>query len=245
MKRRGFTLIELLVVISIISLLSSIVLATLGESREKAKIARAQQELLHIRNVIGIMTNDLGKLPCGCPVGENSDPSISLNDANAGLRSQAPKAYIFGDSTTYCAGQGSPPPNPPPCHWTAADVAKWNMATSNGSRPYVTFDLIDPWGRPYYFDPDYVPFANKFTTQANAPGCPGGVSPTCNQWGCPNAPVDVASLTPGQGWPSGWKKSVVFSFGPPAYPQFQTSYATSCFTLGNCYTCREVFVENR
>lgn len=43
MKGRGFTLIELLVVISIISLLSSIVLATFSAARDKARIARGLQ----------------------------------------------------------------------------------------------------------------------------------------------------------------------------------------------------------
>ena len=40
--RRAFTLVELLVVISIISLLSSVILASLSESRQKATIASAQ-----------------------------------------------------------------------------------------------------------------------------------------------------------------------------------------------------------
>lgn len=43
MMRRGFTLIELLVVISIISLLSSVVLASLNAAREKGRLAAGKQ----------------------------------------------------------------------------------------------------------------------------------------------------------------------------------------------------------
>ena len=42
-NKKGFTLIELMVVISIVSLLSSIVLAAFSSSRDKAKIAAALQ----------------------------------------------------------------------------------------------------------------------------------------------------------------------------------------------------------
>lgn len=41
----GFTLVELLVVISIISLLSSIVLTSVNSARNKARYARAGEEL--------------------------------------------------------------------------------------------------------------------------------------------------------------------------------------------------------
>lgn len=44
-SNKGFTLIELLVVISIISLLSSIVLASLGTARQRAQLASAQAGL--------------------------------------------------------------------------------------------------------------------------------------------------------------------------------------------------------
>jgi prepilin-type N-terminal cleavage/methylation domain-containing protein len=43
MHKRGFTLIELLVVISIISLLSSVILAALSSARDKARLAAGRQ----------------------------------------------------------------------------------------------------------------------------------------------------------------------------------------------------------
>jgi prepilin-type N-terminal cleavage/methylation domain-containing protein len=52
-SKKGFTLIELLVVISIISLLSSIVLASLNAARTKARIAAGQQLDSNIHHAIG------------------------------------------------------------------------------------------------------------------------------------------------------------------------------------------------
>jgi prepilin-type N-terminal cleavage/methylation domain-containing protein len=52
--KRGFTLIELLVVISIISLLSSVILASLNGARDKAKIAAGKQFAHSLHNAIGL-----------------------------------------------------------------------------------------------------------------------------------------------------------------------------------------------
>lgn len=55
---KGFTLIELMVVISTISLLSSIVLATISTARDKAKIAAGQRFSTHIRSALYDVDSD-------------------------------------------------------------------------------------------------------------------------------------------------------------------------------------------
>lgn len=60
---RGFTLIELLVVIAIIGLLATIVLASLGNARSKAKIARAKADISQIRKAIAMLESDTNEWP--------------------------------------------------------------------------------------------------------------------------------------------------------------------------------------
>jgi len=51
-KNKGFTLIELLVVISIIGLLSTVVLASLKDARDKAKMRKFENELIQLKTAI-------------------------------------------------------------------------------------------------------------------------------------------------------------------------------------------------
>lgn len=62
-KSKGFTLIELLVVVAIISLLSSVVLAAVGEAREKARIAAFVSELRQVQNALELYRTSFGIYP--------------------------------------------------------------------------------------------------------------------------------------------------------------------------------------
>jgi len=138
--KKGFTLIELLVVISIISLLSTVTFASLGSARDKAKIAKAQSDLVQLRNAISIMGEDTGVWPNGCPVGQiivttpGSANEVALNAVVAGLSSIQP-----------APGSGYTDGN---CIWTSSAIAAWRG-------PYIKSDFRDPWGNLYYFDNDY------------------------------------------------------------------------------------------
>jgi len=59
----GFTLVELLVVISIISLLSSVVLASLNSARAKARDARKQQDFRQISLALQLYYDKYNRMP--------------------------------------------------------------------------------------------------------------------------------------------------------------------------------------
>lgn len=68
MKKSGFTLIELLVVIGIISLLSSIVLASLGTARAKARDARRLLDMHNIQTALELYRSKHGVYPSVDPI---------------------------------------------------------------------------------------------------------------------------------------------------------------------------------
>lgn len=77
-SKKAFTLIELLVVISIISLLSSVVLASLNQARIKARDSQRISQLLEINKAIQLYISDNGYAPgtgggCDPQLGSESD----------------------------------------------------------------------------------------------------------------------------------------------------------------------------
>jgi prepilin-type N-terminal cleavage/methylation domain-containing protein len=121
----GFTLIELLVVVAIISLLSSIVLASLKEAREKAKISKFRQEINQLITAIELYrTDNNGQFPfIGNMSGIQRDgtDSVWLTHVNGRAKligsglinyiSDFPKPpksnaifYFFHHQSTFCQG---------------------------------------------------------------------------------------------------------------------------------------------
>lgn len=79
-KNRGFTLIELMVVIAIISLLSSIVLASIKTAREKAQITKAVGEMKSLQNAVELYMSSAGSYPIvGTSGGPKDDDMVVDN----------------------------------------------------------------------------------------------------------------------------------------------------------------------
>lgn len=134
--RNGFTLVELLVVISIIGLLSTLAVVTMGRARQAAREAKTKDTLSKIRTAMLLLEQDTEKWPNGCPPWSIRNPEVDLTTAQAALVARP----SVGDQ-----GNG--------CQWTSQAVAKWDG-------PYIPELPNDPWGNAYYFDPDYVPYQN-------------------------------------------------------------------------------------
>lgn len=120
MKNKSFTLIELLVVIAVIGLLSSIVLVSMKGAKEKARIAKAQQEIGQIVTAMYLFKDKYGELP---PIGDNCSGCYNPCDGswvvamdalvNEGLIGRIDKDpwgnyYCYDDNDNICCGPTSP-----------------------------------------------------------------------------------------------------------------------------------------
>ncbi|MBC7766658.1 prepilin-type N-terminal cleavage/methylation domain-containing protein [Arenimonas sp.] len=92
-NNKGFTLIELMVVISIIGLLSSIVLATLKDARDKATGTKFKSEIKQLVTALELYRTDTGYYPYENLTGGSADYDQMLN-SNTEQASVAAGQYL-------------------------------------------------------------------------------------------------------------------------------------------------------
>ena len=146
--------IELLIIIAMIGVLSTLVIAVVGNARTKSKITKARNDLTQLRTAVQFLSHDTGEWPnhqqldavcssgnelCGSDSDGDSCTSGSISDGVGGL--------------------------------TQDDTG---TAYSNWSGPYMVNIPLDPWGYEYFFDCDYKVNANKEPCNSG-PSCSNAV----------------------------------------------------------------------
>ncbi|MBU1159729.1 prepilin-type N-terminal cleavage/methylation domain-containing protein [Patescibacteria group bacterium] len=89
-KNKGFTLIELLVVLAIITLIFSLILASMSTARKKARDSQRVQDFAQFSKALELYYNQYGMYPCGDSF------------ASAGTPGYHPTEAIYRDSTGSC-----------------------------------------------------------------------------------------------------------------------------------------------
>ena len=127
-KRKGFTLIEVLVVIAIIGLLSSIVLVSIRDAKEKSKVAQAGAIARNMRMATEFYYDDIGFYPPD--VNRGWDP---------GFMQPLPYNPDTGDSSVPSCDHCPP-------GWTTIAQNKWRG-------PYLrSWPSFTPWSGKYDYN---------------------------------------------------------------------------------------------
>lgn len=106
---RGFTLIELLVVIAIIGLLSSVLVASINNSRVKARDAKRIADLKAMQTALYVYFDENGKMPdnpnpcCGAIEGSAEYNTVMQTLVNGGYLQSIPKSPKGSPSTGWYA----------------------------------------------------------------------------------------------------------------------------------------------
>lgn len=127
---KGFTLVELLVVISIIGLLSTLAIVSLGSAREKARDARRISDIKQIQTALELHYADQGLYPI-------EDPAITLGESNANDVLSSAGFENSGSSTGETTFMGIVPGNieQPP------SIASYRYESADGTTYTLTFEL--------------------------------------------------------------------------------------------------------
>ncbi len=122
MNKRGFTLIELLVVVAIVGVLASMVMSSLNDARDRARLARVQADIYEIQKLI-----TLAQI-------ETDDFLTNITGSNCSFCHCRPDI-----SDTACAER-----------WelTIGNI----VAAAGADPSVATALYRDPWGNPYLID---------------------------------------------------------------------------------------------
>ena len=103
-KQKGFTLIELLVVVAIIGILASVVLASLGKARNKAKNAAIMSEMSNLRAFAEMYASDNNDSYEGVCTSSNEINTITVDmcDDSAGAWAAYKKFVDTTSAAGYC-----------------------------------------------------------------------------------------------------------------------------------------------
>lgn len=104
---RGFTLIELLVVVAIISLISSVIITSTSNARERAQDTTVKRNLATVRAQAALYQHTNSGYGTPHAVGACPTSGASMFFADATIRSVIQGAAVAGGGATRCASTAS------------------------------------------------------------------------------------------------------------------------------------------
>lgn len=130
----GFTLIELLVAMAIIGILATLATAAFSYAKNRARTAKAQNDISQISKAMEMLANDTGYWPGHQTVSQTASQAGNTNGNE-----------ICSDGCTFGLSAGES-----------------GLSADDTGNPYVNWDgpyidplPTDPWGHGYFFDTDY------------------------------------------------------------------------------------------
>ena len=154
----GFTLIELVLVVGIITVLSALVLSTVGYARKKGALARAETEIAAISAACENYKADNGVYPRDVTATDSLDTTAAINMSNY----QAASQYMYGQLAGDPDFDGVPNSNSKAYMQFKPSM----LGTDANNKVYAR----DPFGNSY-----------GYSTRMAATGT-GGYNPTFDLW---------------------------------------------------------------